>query len=177
MNAGDVAFAALGGCEASHASDVKRLGAESLANELARKKIETHAMTADDDEIGRFQSLPEKLHRNRFAGIEHLSVLVDGDEAVSAAERRDRTRSLTHRIGQQTLLSLYQADEQILGPSPLGIDAHRQRRGHVLLALRGKTGKGADHGRQEFMKREDGRGRKARQDHDRLAIRYGEADR
>ena len=135
-------------------------------------------MAADDDEVGRLESLPEQLHRDRAAGLDDLRVLVDRDEAVGAAERGDRARALAHRIGGEVRRrSLHQADQQVFGSAALGVHAHRQRRRHASAGAPAAGRRGAHHRRDELVEREDRRGRKARQDDDRLAAGDREADR
>ena len=71
------------------------------------------------------------------ASVEDLGVLVDRDEAVGAAEGRDRAGALAHGVRGEVCLALHQADEKVLGAPALGVDAHRQRRGPRSAAVRG----------------------------------------
>jgi len=73
--------------EPPHAPDMKRLGAQTKARELADEEIEADAMAADDDDVRRFEIPPKELDGDRAARIENLIMLVDGDEAIRAAER------------------------------------------------------------------------------------------
>ena len=74
--------------------------------ELADEEIEADAMAADDDEVGGLERLARAAAPATVAaGIEDLGVLVDGDEAVGAAERGHRARALAHRIGGEALRS------------------------------------------------------------------------
>ena len=114
-------------------------GPDALPHQLADQEIEADAMAADDDEVGGLELLPEKLDRHRRSGIEDFRVLVDGDEAIRAAERRHRARALAHRIGGEARLPLNQANQQVLGASALGVDPHRQRRIHDAAALDGQA--------------------------------------
>ena len=52
MHAGDVAFAALCGGDATHAADVERFGADALLHQPSQQTVEADAMASDDDQIG-----------------------------------------------------------------------------------------------------------------------------
>ena len=135
-------------------------------------------MAADDHEIGGLQLLPEELHRHRAAGVEDLGVLVDGDEAVGAAERGHGARTLAHRIGAVAIRApapgrpadircarARSSRASAASPAPLARRSTRQ------------AGIRADHRRDEFVEREDRGRRKSGQDDDGLAVGDREADR
>nr|WP_252374346.1 hypothetical protein [Hydrogenophaga sp. 2FB] len=178
VDARGIAFTPPGGHQTARAAHTHGLDADALAHQLAGQPIEAHAMAADQNEIGRIQTFAQQLHLDRSAFVQDLGVLANRDEAIGAAEGGHRTRSLAHGIRAEAPLGGHQAHQEVLGAAPFRVDAHRQRRRHVLVpGLQRQTGERPDHRRQEFVEREDGRGRKAGQDDHGLAVGDGQAHR
>ena len=126
MDAGKIAFTAAHRFEAAGAADGEELGAKAACLQLAEQKVKTDAMAADDDEIGRFQTVAQQMDLDRRSSLDIFLLPRNDDEPVGPAKRRYRARAFAHRVRRQFVVALHEADEQILGSATLRIDAHRQ---------------------------------------------------
>src|SRR6516165_7333647 len=99
MDAGQIAFAAAHRFQPGSAADREKFAPEAARLKLAEQKIQADAMAADDDEISRFQALPQRLYLDPRAGLNIFLLTRDNEEPVCTAKCRHGARSLAHRIG------------------------------------------------------------------------------
>ncbi len=86
-------------------------------------------------------------------------------------------RTLAGGIGDQSVLAIDQRDHHEFGAAKLGGDPHRYLCAHLGVRARRQPGHPAQHRDDHVVKGEHRRGRKARQDHHRLAVADSEAQR
>ena len=182
MDARDITFAAPGGVQSCRAADREKLGAHALLLQLAKQIVEADAVAPDHHEVGQLQVAAEKLNVDEGARLDDLLVPADRREAVGAAERRDAAGPLSHRIGGERrsgrlVRSLDQPDQQILGAADLAVDLDRQSGRHHGPLLGAPTGQQPKHRRDELVKRENRRRRKAGEHDNRTAASRRQADR
>src|SRR5690606_37266800 len=122
--------------------------ADAPALQLAKQVVETDAVAADDDEVGKLQAAAEKLHVDNRPGLHDLLVPADRREAIGAAERRDTAGALSHRIcGKRSVPAdrLNEPHEQVFGPADLAVHLHREPGGYHRLLLPTAAGEQPDH--------------------------------
>src|SRR3954453_20060382 len=134
-------------------------------------------MTADHDQVGDFKSAPQRPHSDLLAGFKNLGVSAYGHEAVGSTECGDGTRAFSHRVCGEAVVGCYQADEQILSSADFGICFNPHAGFDCLMLLEPPPGKGADHGRDEFMERKYRGSWKSGEDYDWFAAAYRQTNR
>ena len=132
----------------------------------AQDQVEPDAVRPDRHEVGRLDPLAQQRHRHRLGRVEVLLLPGDHDEAVGPAERGHRARPLAHRVRRPALAAgpVHQVDQQVLGPTALAVAPEGHAGGDRAPGLGAEPGEATEHGGDELVEGEDGRGREAGQD-------------
>ncbi len=120
---------------------------------------------------------PISVTRRARAGVERRCERVDLEEAVGLREACHRAGAFGGRERDRPVLARDQRHQHEFLAAELRRNAHRHLGLDGARRFRRQARLGADHRRDESMEREDRRGRKARQHHQRLALDHREAER
>ena len=176
MDRREIALAAPRRRDTAHAADRDGARRDALRRKVGKYGVERDAMAAGDHEVGRAR-LPDARDLRARAGIDRGAQRVDFEETVGLRERGNRPGTFADRKRDRPLRARDQRDQHELLAAELGGNAHRHGRIDLHGRFRRQARLGADHRRHKGVEREDRRGRKARQHHDRLALRDREAER
>ena len=101
MNSGHVTLAAPSGLQPPHAPHGQELAAQALLAQPAKEVVQTHAVTANYNQVYRLQLLAEQVHIHVLFSLQVLLLARNDDETIRLAEGRHRAGTLAHRIGDQ----------------------------------------------------------------------------
>ena len=145
--------------------------------EVSDEHVETDAVAAHDDQVGRLDVPAEEGHLHDLALRDVLGVGRYLEEAVRLGEGGDRSRALAQGEGEHSLSTPDQADERELRTPSVARHPPRKVGAHRGAGSLAQAEAPPEDGRDERVEREDRGGREARQDHDALAVPGGEAER
>ncbi len=175
VDASDIAFAALGGLQSA---------VLPTAMNFDRTPCRSNSPRSNPAQRSDCRSRPDRRAEARgpIAGPENrpclnnLFVPADRGEAIGAAEGGNTAGSLSHRIRDKRRSPVHKSDEDILRPANLAIHFTANLADTVMSFLRTAPRQQANHRRDELVKGEDRRSRKAWQYDNSTPAGRGETD-
>ena len=163
--------------DAAEAADGDGARGKAALGERADHDIERDIVAAHDDEVRRALGFADQSDVGAGAGIERRGQRIDRQKPVGLRKGGDRARAFAGGERDRAVVAGDERDQHEFLAAKLGGDPHRQPRGDGFRRFGRKPGAGADDRRDEGVKGENRRGRKARQHDQRLVADHRKAQR